>query len=251
MSGEGVIASDDPQFPVAREALRDVRILEFVFDTLTLGLVNQADAELLKAMLRRVVKDASLLNNGDENSPGRDTQCELHVVAVCAKGGLQPILVEPDIQCTVGNDVFSIAVKRTKSIDNFEKHVRKAAKQIEQSRKPGVLVMDVSLAVNRDNQPILQPVSDEDFAMAHKKATKAIFDDYFRRFKDWIGGREVRGVVLVQHWLRQTLQDGWGCDTCWSFASLSPDNQRRHRQFEAFRKGFEAGFPTDSDGRPK
>jgi hypothetical protein len=69
-------------------------------------IVNQMDAhrENLKfrAGVKKLLQDAALPQDNNSNTPGRDTQFELYVAAICLRAGLLPVFYdEPDIVCVV------------------------------------------------------------------------------------------------------------------------------------------------------
>lgn len=235
----GYLEPNHPQFNLALEAVRDVQMMGFVFDQF----VDCEPEDVLRSLLRRAIKDSTLQEQDLENSAGRNAQCELYVGAICKKAGMSPLFIEPDVQCTVGDIQYGIAVKRIKSESQIEKHVRKASHQIENAGTPGHIVLDVSMAFNRDNQRLVG-IGDAELARAHRLTRFQFGDDYFDRIKTWVQGRDVRSVILIDHFVHQHPIDGWGLDSFTFFISLSPDNQRRHREFEAFRKQFIGGLAT-------
>lgn len=235
----GYLEPNHPQFNSALEAVRDVQVMEFVFDQLA----DCEPADVLRSLVRRAIKDSTLPEQELGNSAGRNAQCELYVGAICQKAGMSPCFAEPDVQCTLDGVQYGIAVKRVKSESQIEKHIRKASRQIENVGTPGHIVLDISMAFNRDNQR-LTGASDAELARAHRLARTQFGDDYYDRIKSWVRKRDARSVILIDHFVRQHPTDGWGLDSFTFFISLSPDNQRRHREFKAFRKQFSAGLAT-------
>jgi hypothetical protein len=197
----------------------------------------------MKPLLRKVIADSALPKHDSHRSAGRDAQCELHVAAICEKAGMAPELAEPDICCSVDGIRYGIAVKRVKSESQIEKHIRKASRQIELAELPGHIAMDVSMAFNPQNQRVVG-VSDAELARAHQLATRRFGDAWFGRMKQWVRGRDVRSVILLDHFVRQHPVEGWGLNSFTRFIPLSPDNQRRRREFDAFQRRFIKGLAT-------
>lgn len=236
---KGYVSPDHPDFNIAQEAVREVQQMDFIFRELS----SIQQDKTLKDKVKKLIKDSVLPEEGDEHSFGRDAQCELYVAAICQKAGLHPVLVEPDIQCALGSIQYGIAVKRLKSDKQVEELVRKAVNQIEGCGLPGHIALDVSLAFNRDNQKLIN-VSDRQIDRAYKQARQRFGDDYYKRFKSWARGREARSVILIDHFIRQHPENGWTLDSFKFFINLSPDNQRRTREFDQFRRTFEFGLAT-------
>src|SRR5262245_51039241 len=107
----GHVHCDDPDFPAALEAERDLQHLGFAFDQMH----AHRDKPKFRALVKRLLKDSVLPQDNRENSPGRDAQFELYLAAICQKAGLLPVdCAEPDVTCTVEGAKFGIAAKRLK-----------------------------------------------------------------------------------------------------------------------------------------
>lgn len=168
---------------------------------------------------------------------------------------MKPLFVEPDIHVTHDDCAYGIAVKRIKSAEQIEKHIRKAADQIARTGSPGFIVIDISMAFNPPNKR-MTGASDEALKRAHRLSRSDFESDYFDRLKQWVRGREVRGVILLDHIVRQHPQDGWELNSFTYAISLSRKwltnkheheqvlNQQRHREFVAFMDRFVNGLAT-------
>uniref|UniRef100_E1T674 Uncharacterized protein n=1 Tax=Burkholderia sp. (strain CCGE1003) TaxID=640512 RepID=E1T674_BURSG len=77
------------------------------------------------------------------SSKGRDTLAEYYASARFKAAGCFVRREEPDIMCSFRGEEFGLAVKRFKP-DNLERHVRKARDQIEKTKRPGVIVLDIT-----------------------------------------------------------------------------------------------------------
>ncbi len=140
---DGIIPPDDPEYETALEAERDFQVLGFVFEQ---AAAHPTDAEFQR-LVRNTIKDSLLPHKDRGQSKGRDAQFELFVAAICQNAGLLPVARdEPDVTCHIDGVKFGIAAKRIKSLSNLEKHVRKAAEQIEKARFPGIIALDTALS---------------------------------------------------------------------------------------------------------
>src|SRR5438045_1561700 len=114
--------------PIAREAIKDIIQLNFIHEQLALGDAHSDFNRRFKVML----KDDCLPQECGSDTPGRDTQCELYVEAMCEKAGLSPVFKDrPDIICDFAGEKLSIEVKRLKSFGKLQQRICKAAEQIE------------------------------------------------------------------------------------------------------------------------
>lgn len=240
MEGGGVVPFGDKAFPAALEGLRDIRILDFVITQVS----GAIPVDVLRKRLRRVVKDSLRPQDNLTESPGCDIQCELYVAAVASKAGLKPSFDEPDVCCELDGEPLGITVKRVKNHQRFEEHFRKAVRQIEASGVRGVIAMDMSLAFNRTNRPLNTPASVEEMQLAHQRARKLFVDKHHGRMKEWINGREVRGLVIIDSILRLHPQEGWFWEAFDYYVPFDLHNQRRYREFDRFRQAFMGGHPT-------
>ncbi|MCJ7543919.1 MAG: hypothetical protein MUP47_05030 [Phycisphaerae bacterium] len=235
------IQPGDKRFPAAREAMRDLRMMGFALEQLA-GYIPDA---VLRDKVRRAMKDPISPVGRRESNPGRDTQCELYVAAICKRAGLSPQFAEPDIICRLGDTRYGLAVKRLQSVDRFQERFRKCCDQIDKSGLPGYAVMDLSLAANPENIPVTIPVEDRRFdtfvaGWCHKE-----FGSRFQWMKEAMRGREVRGVIVLTHFIQyKEGPKSWGLRSFTWLLDLSPDNMRRTREFKAFSAEFEKGLPT-------
>jgi len=125
-SSRGLIAENDPNFDIAREALRDFSQLEFFFDQIR----NDTRKPEHVSILKRIVSDSVLPQDDEQNSPGRDAQAEAFVFSVCKNTDMAPILEEPDVTCQVKGKRFGVAVKRIKNLSRLTTRLSEGADQI-------------------------------------------------------------------------------------------------------------------------
>ena len=172
----GAIAPDHADFEIALEAERDMQVLGFVFDN---ALGQPADSEFVR-LAKNAIKDSLLPQDDRSLSKGRDAQFELFIAAVCQAAGMRPVVrEEPDVTCLVNSTKFGIAAKRIKNIANLEARINKGAQQIQDSRLPGFIALDTSIALNRDNQRISTPIHEQQFQVLHWSALRRFMANKF------------------------------------------------------------------------
>ena len=195
----------DPDFAVAIEAIRDMFILEAILDDLPAGTDVQR-----RRKIKQMIKDSVLPEDDPRRSVGRDAQAELLVAAIANCGGMNPVLLEePDVSCQLGAIRVSVAVKRIKSKHNIETNIRKAANQVKASGRIGFIVVDVSRAMNPKNRSFAL-WERERFDQLHKQAIQQFVNGIQANIPKWVGGKGVRGIIIMDHKLRDDPQDKWG-----------------------------------------
>jgi hypothetical protein len=235
---------NDAIWPIAYEGIRDIQVIEH-----SLRYLRQLiPSEELRPRLQRVVKD-SVLSTQDigSSSFGRDVQSELFVASVCARASMRPKFAEPDVVCYVGKHTFGLAVKRPKGMQTFEDNFRKAVEQIEKSSRIGVIVMDMSLAFNPDNKPLIGSFTAE---VREAKRWRALefLDRWSEKMKAWVGTRQIRAFLIIEHIPTWLQSDGhWSLATLTDAIHFSSYNQRRHREFTVLWDAFQRGLPSRSD----
>lgn len=232
-----IITPADTEFETALEGIRDLTQLEFVFDHLDL----QSLGGVVIERLRKTIKDPVLPQDNTELSPGRDTQFELYVAALCSASNLQPVTFEePDITCMANGVKFGIAAKRLKNATNLEHHARKAAKQIQDCGFPGIIAIDTTIALNRENNRITSKMSDRQCAAIHKEALRRFVHRHYLGILEWVRAKNVRGIVIHDH---QVRFDGdwilWGM-TFW--VETTRGNMRRSREAAMFHEAYVRGL---------
>jgi uncharacterized protein (DUF2236 family) len=142
---------------------------------------------------------------------------------------------------------FGVAIKRVKSLGTFEDRLRKAVKQIRRVNLPGIVVADISVMLNPTNERLIQPVSDGVYRAAADAMMRKFVDDQHERLLEWFRGSLARGLILIDHHVRQHPVDGWELDSMTFGVNLSPSNQRRSREFECFWRAFQKGLPIQTN----
>jgi hypothetical protein len=200
--------------------------LDFILCALTASAIPAGFSDRLKMALH----DAALPQESHAQTRGRDTQCELYVAAVCARAGLLPTLDEPDINCCHAGLTYGI----------------EASEQICRCGLPGIIVIDLSLANNGENFPVTLPLSDAQYEQAAKELIRRFIDNQFLKLTERVRGKNVQGLILLNHDIRQQANGGWGLDSATMATHLSPYNGRRRRIVDGFFKQFMKGLATSS-----
>ncbi|CAM2340966.1 conserved hypothetical protein [Burkholderia vietnamiensis] len=131
-------------------------------------------------------------------SKGRDALMEYYAGARFKAAGCSIRKAEPDIVCQFRSVEFGLAVKRFK-IDNLEQHVRKARRQIENTGRGGVIVLDVT----QSNPTLSAPVGGT--VDGYRTAMLEWMEEHFyqplrRNWQAWgLDRRKVPYVVCFNH----------------------------------------------------
>ena len=237
----GIIQPDDPNFETALEAERDMPLLGFVFDQST----AHRDRSAFQGLVKRMLDDCVLPQDSRAQSKGRDAQFELFIAAVCQSAGLVPVdYEEPDVTCTVEGVKFGIAAKRVKNVSNLKARVRKAAQQIKAARLPGIVALDACLALNRDNERVVTPISDEQFGRLYEQAFTRFVDDYHEKICHWVDDKGVRGVMFHDHQVRLEPNGQWGLSSMTYWLATAYNDKQAERESLSFRQNYRKGLPN-------
>jgi hypothetical protein len=233
------ISVEDPLFETALEALRDVRLLEFVFDNIDWNSVE------IKRIVQRLLKDSVLPQNDTLNSPGRDAQVELYVGAVCRKAGLPGVNhEEPDIVCSFRGKPFGVAIKRIKSQQQFVNRVREGAIQIQKAKLDGVVVIDTSIALNPNNQRIPVYIPQDEFARNWLTGLRKFIRENLPDLLSACHVKGMLGVVLLDSQIRPERDGTPRLDSMTINVPTVQYNQHRQREFEDFVETFCSALPN-------
>lgn len=238
----GYIPFEDPEFPIALEAMRDIQDLMFVFGELRAHLGDRNFVRVVK----HLVNDSVLPQHDRENSPGRDAQFELYLAAVCQRAGMSPVSYEePDIRCTVEGTTFAIAAKRVKtgSPQAIKRHVRKGAEQIRRAGYPGVIALDLSLPRNERNQPIVSSLQSQLYEMIAHTENRQFFEAHEHDIYRWVEDAGVRGVVVFASRIRLRPNRQWGVDATMCWLRTTVGDAQAEQEYAAFYSAFLKGFP--------
>ena len=236
-SSRGWIPENDPNFDIAREALRDFKQLEFFFDQIG----NDALKAEYLSLLNRIASDSDsvLPQDDDQNSPSRDAHAEAFVFAVCRNAGTTPILAEPDITCQVRGKTFSVAVKRIKNLSKLKTRVAKAGEQIHKSGLPGIICVEVTQAVNQANDYIYTNQSEQNL--------KRWWTDKMRlttnTFLEDVQSEETRGILLHEH-CPVRFPDGQYFLRSMTYGISTGKDGNQKDEWNQFKNAFITGLPN-------
>jgi len=194
-SSRGYISEDDSLFETAREALRDISQLEFFFDQIK----HDPEKGKYAPIIKRIIRDSVLPQDNMKNSYGRDAQAEAFGFAVCRNAGMNPVFEEPDVTCTTDKQRTGIAVKRIKSRSQLEKRLKEAAKQIQKTSLPGIVSVEVTLAVNPKNLTIVTNQDEGRVRRWWEDKQRKTVEDWDPRLRQTLGSKGVLGVFLHEH----------------------------------------------------
>jgi hypothetical protein len=232
-----------PDFWTAIEAERDLQLLAFILEQ---GFAH-ADYPGFREKIALLLNDSVLPQNDRGESKGRNAQFELYLAAICQNAGLAQILFEePDITCVMDGIKLGIAAKRVKHVQQLRKRVKEAANQIAKAGLPGIVAIDVSLALNSENQPISAPLEDELFERAVADLRRWFFRTYGQDIEKAVRGKGVRGTLISHSVVRQLPDADWILnDVTFWLPALEADSLG---QYDAcFYKRFCRGIPNRAD----
>ncbi len=237
----GLIQPNNPEFETALEAERDLQVLAFVFEQAD---IHSTDDEFQRLVVK-ALKDSPLPQEDRNNSKGRDAQFELFVAAICQNAGMLPIFrEEPDVICHAGDIKFAIAAKRIKNVARLEQHVRKAAGQIKETGLPGIIALETSMALNRNNERVTTPIPDEMFGPLYNEAINRFVNDFYDKFKHWIRKKGVRCIVIHDQQVWHKPNGELSLQGMTKFVNPASKNNRRKRDFAIFTKQYKTGLPN-------
>jgi hypothetical protein len=229
-----------PDFAIALEAQRDLQFLGFVFDQIK----ATRDNAKLKQLTRLALGDSVLPQHDKRESAGRDAQFELYLAALCCKSGMMPVdFAEPDVTCAVGGKSFGIAVKRIKSKKQVLARIKKAALQIEKAGYPGVIALDLSLAWNPDNQPVVSRFHSEMYPRVSGLLGQQFFAKNMKDIAPLVVHKRVIAIVAFNSRIRLRPNNQWGLDVTMTWAE-TPCREQDVEDFDAFHAAFLGQMPN-------
>ncbi len=191
---------DSKEFWLAHESFRDLVELGFIAEQLD----NHVSDPGFQERMKKLLHDKPLSKDDQNvNSAGRDAHWELYLAAVCESADLTPIGFKGnDVTCTVGNHQIGIEAKRIKSEKSVKKRIKKAIDQVERSQRLGVVAIDMSLAWNQQNHPVMGDIHNAFIDMRFDAQARQFID----RHKAWIEPRckekGVIGIVIFNFMIR-------------------------------------------------
>ena len=237
----GYIEFDNPKFPIAMESIRDMYQIRLILDESNSHRSNLLFQDSLKKLLR----DAALPHKGNSNTPGRDTQFEMYLGAIAERGGLTPTeYAEPDIVCIVNENKFGIAAKRLKGIKRLKKRVKKGAKQICESKMPGIIALDLTLAQNPTNQPITSSIQSQFSHVISEAKNRQLLKDHEHDIYKWFADSGVRALLIFEFMFRVNPDNGsWIHNGMMCWFPTTHGIRKDELELAAFQKGFLKGVP--------
>jgi len=233
-SSRGLIPENDPDFNVAREALRDFSQLEFFFDQIP----NDVQKSNYVSILKQIVKDSVLPQNDKQESRGRNAQAEAFVFAVCKNAEMNPLFEEPDVTCQVEGKKYGVAVKRIKNLSKIKTRLSEGAQQIHRSGLPGVISVEMTIAVNPENYSI---VTNENEQKVKDWWTEKMRQTTNRELKDF-QSKEVRGVFLHEHC---PVRFGEHYELrSMTYGISTAENEAGKAEWKKFKDSFLSGLPN-------
>jgi len=238
---DGYIEYQDRRFPTALEAERDMQQLGFVFDQLR---SHRQNPDFL-ALVKKLLKDSVLPQSDRKESVGRNSQFHLYLVAVCQKAGLLPVSYnEPDVSCTIAGRAFGIAAKRMKNLEQFEGHIKKAADQIHRSKRPGIIAVELSLAWNPKNMPIVSRLQSQWYVPIAQLKSQQLFAKHHEDIYRWVRGLGVLAVLVFEFSVRLRPDDQWGLDGMSTWLDTTQGDEQAKQDYELFYDRFLKGVPN-------
>jgi hypothetical protein len=237
----GFIPPEDPGFSTALEAERDLQQLGFVFDQLQ----SHRDSPEFKALVKKALRDSVLPQDNREESVGRNSQFHLYLAAVCQNAGLVPVAYdEPDVSCTIDGKKFGIAAKRIKSMDQIKARIKKAGEQISRSKRPGIIALELSLAWNPKNLPIISRLQSQMYVLIAVLQGEQLFDNYHEDIYRWVAGQGVLAVLVFDFRIRLRPNSQWGLDGMSTWLDTTQDDEQAKGDYKLFYDRFLTGVPN-------
>lgn len=128
-----------PESHVTHQALLELDQLVAIVDVL-------GDDPILLPQFQKLVGGPVTTLFAPERDPARDFQFEFYLAAALRRAGFQAHLAEPDVIVNVHGVDLALAAKRPRSVAGIDDLVRKGCHQIQRSKVPGFVVLDMTLS---------------------------------------------------------------------------------------------------------
>lgn len=243
--GGGLIEADDPRFPQAVQAVQDLQEAAFIIDVLGRDLDRNQRRKRLGVMLQDEMHPKYVA----EPTGGRDRQAELFTEAILERAACAPSFVDPpDFQITVPgiDQPVWVEVKRAKSRRAMYRAAKDAFDVL--GKKPGLGVAVIQVARVHDRQSVLvDGLSQAEF----NAIWNVVLDRQIGRHRDHLielrAGRAVRGVLVLQSWVRHVGNGQWSLESVYYWLPLDPRNTRRTRELMLIQSAFNHGIPGGAE----
>ncbi len=234
------VRTTSPEFRVVLDAAREFALLEY---TLNHWPFDLNDGRAL-VMLRHSITDPLLEWDRTQPARGKSLQLELFVAAMCHRAGLRPVkLGAPDVQCTLRERLFGIAVKRALSPNDVPELLRDASKQVHATGDRGVVFVDISCAFSQRFGFVTRPMTDAESAELHAAWVRKCIEPLYGTLKRTVHGNQTIGVYFWSSFLRFAPGTGWQPETLLMDVDTSQENRSHRRLFAAFRSMLAEAYP--------
>ncbi len=235
VTSRGLILEDDPNFDIAIEAQRDLRQLEFIFEQIN----NDVQKANYGPVLKQIIKDSVFPQNDKLYSPGRNAQAEAFVFAVCRNAGMNPLFEEPDVTCKFNGKKYGIAVKRIKNLSKVKTRLVEGKTQIHQSNLPGIIFVEVTIAMNPQNYNIFtngdERIVKEWWIREMRRTTYSVLKD--------VQNEKVRGIFL-HSCCPVRFPDGLYLLRGMTYGISTANNEKQEEEWKQFKDKFVEGLPN-------
>jgi tryptophan synthase alpha subunit len=130
-----------------------------------------------------------------------------------------------------------------KSLKSLKDRVRKAADQIATAGVPGTIALDLSMAWNRDNRPIISKVQSQMYPLIAHTRARQFFDEHKENLYRWCSDAGVLGVVVFDFSLRLRPNDQWGMDGMTMWFPTTREDEPENPDYRIFHSNFSRGIP--------
>ena len=164
---------------------------------------------------------------------------------MCQNAGLNPVtLNEPDVTCTIDGRGFCIAAKRIRSLQLLRQRIKKAANQIQGAGRPGIIGIELSLAWNPKNTPIISRLQSQMYVPISVLRANQLFDRYHTDICRWVKGRGVLAVLVFDFSIRLGPDNQWGLDGMSTWLETTQDDEQAKADYGLFYDRFLRGVPN-------
>ncbi len=157
--------------------------------------VSSRRPEEWRTQLLKLVSGPAHIRRESKHSPAHDFQFEAFVAAIAELSGYSVRFEEPDLVVSEGSEcVLGIAAKRVRSPRRAEARCREAVKQIQSATVPGLVALDLSLALYPGK---CVNTNDPEGAVLF---AKAVADQFVQRNARWLNrvcsAKDVLGLLV-------------------------------------------------------
>ena len=145
--------------------------------------------------------------------------------------------------CIAEGIKFGIAAKRVKNVARLAKHVRKAGDQIQKAGFPGIIALDTTVALNRDNDRINTPIPDDEFWSLYRHALNRSIRGIHDTIMECVRGKSVCGIVFHDQQVRYQSNDEWSLCGMTMRLRTAREDHHANRLFSIFEDRYLTGPP--------